>query len=154
VPTTSVSRLVAAPRDVVYRALLDPAALAAWRVPDGMRAVVHELEPVEGGRVRMSLTYEAPDAEGLGKSGGGTDTFSGRFARIVPGVEVVEVLAFESADPALTRPLTQTTRLEDALGGTLVTIVHEDLPDAVRADQNELGTRMALERLARLVEPA
>lgn len=151
--TTSVSRVVAAPRDVVFRALLDPVALAAWRVPDGMRAVVHELEPVEGGRLRMSLTYEAADAEGLGKSGGRTDTFAGRFTRIVPGAEVVEVLAFESDDPALTAPLTQTTRLEDVAGGTLVTIAHEDLPDAVPADQNELGTRMVLDRLARLVEP-
>ncbi len=66
--------------------------------------------------------------------------------------QVVEVLAFESADPALRDTMTMTTTLTDADGGTEVRMLHEGIPDAVPADQNETGTRMALEKLARLVE--
>ena len=66
--TSTVTGLVPAPRDVVYRALLDPDAVARWRVPDGMRGEVHELEPRVGGRIRMSLTYDDPAS--AGKSGG------------------------------------------------------------------------------------
>ena len=52
------------PGDAVYRALLDPAAIARWRVPDGMRGEVHELDARVGGRIRMSLTYDDPTSAG------------------------------------------------------------------------------------------
>jgi uncharacterized protein YndB with AHSA1/START domain len=71
----------------------------------------------------------------------------------VPDEQVVEVLEFETADPALGGAMTLTTTLTDAEGGgTDVLMVHEGLPDAVPAADNETGTRMALENLARLVE--
>ena len=47
-----------------------------------------------------------------------------------------------------------TTTLTDVSGGTDVTVVHEGLPDAVRAADKETGTRMALAKLAALVEAA
>jgi uncharacterized protein YndB with AHSA1/START domain len=150
VQSTRTSRVVAAPPAAVYRALLDPGAVAAWRVPDGMSSVVHTFEPHEGGRFRVSLTYDAPD--GQGKSHDRTDTYGGRFARLVPDELVVEELAFESDDPALRTPMTMTTTLAAVDDGTLVTVVHEGLPDSVPVADNELGTRMALDNLARLVE--
>jgi uncharacterized protein YndB with AHSA1/START domain len=55
-----VSRTIAAPRDVVYRACLDPEALAAWRAPDNMSGHMHAFEPRPGGGYRMSLTYHDP----------------------------------------------------------------------------------------------
>ncbi|GAP49366.1 Aha1 domain family protein [Streptomyces azureus] len=98
-----------------------------------------------------SLTYEAPDA--TGKSAAHTDTYHGHFARLVPDELVVEVLAFEAVDPALGGTMTLTTTLTDAEGGgTDVLMVHEGIPDAVPAADNETGTRMALENLARFVE--
>ncbi|MGW5038839.1 SRPBCC domain-containing protein [Streptomyces parvulus] len=147
--STRVSHHVRAPRPAVYRALLDPAAVAAWRVPDGMTAEVHAFE---GGAFRVSLTYEEPS--GAGKSGARTDTYHGHFARLVPGERIVEVLEFESADPAFQGAMTMTTTLTDADGGTRVEVVHEGLPDAVPAADNETGTRMALAKLAALVEAA
>ncbi|MEU8600261.1 SRPBCC family protein [Streptomyces parvulus] len=150
--STRVSHHVRAPRPAVYRALLDPAAVAAWRVPDGMTAEVHAFEGREGGAFRVSLTYEEPS--GAGKSGARTDTYHGHFARLVPGERVVEVLEFESADPAFQGAMTMTTTLTDADGGTRVEVVHEGLPDAVPAADNEKGTRMALAKLAALVEAA
>ena len=145
-----MSRRIAAPRAAVYRALIDPAAVAQWRVPDEMTSEVHEFDPREGGRFRVSLTYDA--ATGAGKSAAHTDTYHGHFARLVPGEQVVEVLEFETADPALGGEMTMTTTLADADGGTEVLIVHDGVPDQVPAADNETGTRMALARLARLVE--
>jgi uncharacterized protein YndB with AHSA1/START domain len=87
-----------------------------------------------------------------GKSGGHTDTYHGRFTRLVPDEMVVEVSTFETADPALADEMTMTTSLIDADGGTDVTILHEGIPDDIPAADNEAGTRMALANLARLVE--
>ncbi|MEU0218571.1 SRPBCC domain-containing protein [Streptomyces sp. NPDC006265] len=149
--TSRVSGHVDAPRAAVYRALVSAESIARWRVPTGMCAEVHEFYAGEGGRFRVSLTYEAPDASG--KSAAHTDTYHGHFARLVPDEQVVEVLEFETADPALGGAMTLTTTLTDAEGGgTDVLMVHEGLPDAVPAADNETGTRMALENLARLVE--
>jgi uncharacterized protein YndB with AHSA1/START domain len=148
--STRIARHVAAPPAAVYRALLDPAAIAKWRVPDGMSSQVHEFEAREGGSFRVSLTYEAPTA--AGKSAAHTDTYHGRFIRLVPDQQVVEAFEFETPDPALRGEMTMTTTLTAAGGGTDVLIVHEQIPDSVPAADNEAGTRMALDHLARLVE--
>ncbi len=149
--TQSAVRLVRAPRPVVYRALLDRAAVARWRVPDGMTAEVLEFEPREGGRFRVSLTYHGDEA---GKTSGHTDTYAGHFVRLVPDEQVVEVMAFESAEEAFAGEMTMTTNLRDAEGGTEVELVHEGIPDAVRPEDNEDGTRMTLANLAAYVEAA
>jgi hypothetical protein len=65
---------------------------------------------------------------------------------------VVEVSEFETADPTLRGTMTMTTTLTDADGGTDVLIVHDCIPDTVPAADNEMGTRMALAKLAELVE--
>lgn len=148
--STRVSCQVDAPRPAVYRALLDPDAIARWRVPAGMTSRVHEFDAREGGAFRVSLTYDAADA--TGKSAAHTDTYHGRFVRLVPDEQVVEEFEFEAVDPALAGRMTMTTTLTDAGGGTQVVVVHEGIPDAVPAADNETGTRMALANLARLVE--
>ena len=89
-----------------------------------------------------------------GKSAAHTDTYHGHFARLVPDEQVVEVLEFETADPDLSGEMTITTTLTDVDGGTEVLVVHEGLPRGVPASDNEMGTRMALENLAALVEPS
>lgn len=115
-----------------------------------MSSVVHEFDAREGGRFRVSLSYDAPT--GTGKTTAHTDTYHGHFARLVPNEQVVEVLEFETADPALRGQMTMTTTLVDAAGGTDVEVVHEGIPPGVSAADNELGTRMALDKLAALVE--
>ncbi|WP_316754354.1 SRPBCC family protein [Streptomyces herbicida] len=147
---TRVSGHIQAPPAAVYRALVDPDAVAAWRVPDGMTAHVHAFDAREGGAFRVSLVYDEPGNPG--KSGGCTDTYRGHFARLVPDQLVVEEIEFESDHDALRRPMTLTTSLTGADGGTDVDMVHEGIPDEIPREDNELGTRMALDRLARLVE--
>jgi len=148
--STQVSRHVRAPRSAIYRALLDAGAIAKWRVPVGMSSHVHEFDAREGGSFRISLTYDAPSR--TGKSAPHTDTYHGHFAKLVPNKQVVEVFEFETADPALRATMTMTTTLTDADGGTDVLVVHEGIPDRVPTADNEMGTRMALANLAKLVE--
>lgn len=148
--STRVSRQVNAPRSAVYRALLDAGAVSRWRVPDGMTSQVHEFDPREGGKFRVSLTYDAPGK--AGKSSSRTDTYHGHFARLIPDREVVEVIEFETPDPALGGAMTLTTTLTDADGGTEIVVVHDGIPASVPPADNETGTRMALANLAALVE--
>lgn len=136
----------------MYRALLDGDAAQQWMVPDGMTSHVHEFEPREGGAFRISLTYDAPT--GAGKTDAQTDTFHGTFVRLVPDTEVVEVGEFETDDPEMQGEMTMTFRLADAAGGgTEIVGVHEHLPPGLSPEDNEIGWRMSLDKLARLVEP-
>ncbi|HEU4631246.1 MAG TPA: SRPBCC domain-containing protein [Gemmatimonadaceae bacterium] len=149
--STRVHRHVNAPRAAVYRLLLDPAAIARWKVPDGMTADVHTLDPREGGAIRVSLTYLAPTA--TGKTAARTDTYHGRFLRLVPDELVVEADEFETDDPALQGEMISRIALADAPGGgTDVVGAHEQLPPGLSLEDNETGWRMALARLAALAE--
>jgi uncharacterized protein YndB with AHSA1/START domain len=150
VSTKAIKRHVRAERPAVYRALLDAEAVAGWRVPDGMRSVVHEFDPREGGSFRISLIYESPT--GAGKTNARTDTYHGHFGRLVANEQVVEVLEFETDDPDLRGEMTMTTTLADADVGTDVLVTYEGLPIGVSVEDNEVGTRMALDKLAKLVE--
>jgi uncharacterized protein YndB with AHSA1/START domain len=148
---TRVSRYINAPRDKVYAALLDPAAVVQWKVPTGMTSRVHEFEPSEGGAIRISLTYDAPTA--TGKTAAHTDTYHGHFVELVPNERVVEVDEFETGDPALQGEMKVTITLANSDGGTEVTGLHEGLPPGVPLADNRAGWDSALARLAALVEP-
>ena len=150
--STRVSAHVSASPPEVYRALLDADSVARWPVPDDMTAMVHEFDAREGGRFRVSLTYEHTADVPRGKSTGHTDTYHGHFVRLVPDRQVVEVTEFETDDPALQGKMTMTTTLAPTERGTEVAIVHEGIPDAVPRADNEAGTRMALAKLARMLQ--
>jgi uncharacterized protein YndB with AHSA1/START domain len=150
VATTEVARHVRAPRSTVYRALLDADAVRRWMVPDGMRSEVHEFDARPGGAFRISLTYDSPTS--TGKTTAQTDSFRGRFTELVPDTRVVQRVEFETEDPTLAGQMTITYDLADADGGTLVTGRHDDVPPGVNLDQNEVGWRMSLDKLAALVE--
>jgi len=150
VSSTRINVRVKAPRAVVYRALLDAQAVATWMVPTGMTSRVHAFDPREGGAFRISLTYDAPTA--IGKTSAHTDTYHGRFVKLVPDEQVVEVVEFETTDPALRGEMTITIALADADGGTEIMAVHDGLPPGVPPADNEAGWRSSLAKLAALVE--
>ena len=150
--STRTSRLIRAPSDAVYAALLDSDAVARWKVPDGMSSVVHEWEPRAGGRFRVSLTYEVGPGDGRGKSSGDTDTYRGRFLELVPGELVLESVEFETAREDMRGEMTIRTTLSPAPGGTTVVIDHSGIPAGVAEADNRLGTEMALAKLAALLE--
>ena len=80
-----MSRLVAAPRSRVYAALLDPAAVQRWMVPDGMTSEVHAYDAREGGAFAITLTHDEPTTAGTTTER--SDTSTGRFVRLVPDRE-------------------------------------------------------------------
>lgn len=148
--TTQLTRRIGAPARLVFQALLDARCVQAWKVPDGMRCQVHTFEPWPDGRFRVSLSYEDPNA--VGKSAAHTDTYQGRFVRIEPDRELVEVLAFETSDPAMAGEMKITWHLAERDGATELTATHENVPAGIRPQDNLLGWSMALDRLAALVE--
>jgi uncharacterized protein YndB with AHSA1/START domain len=139
-----------APRADVYRALLDARAVQAWMVPIGMTSRVHVFDAREGGLFRISLTYDEPTR--TGKTTAHTDTYHGRFVKLVPDEQVVEAMEFETADAAMRGEMMVTFTLTDSDGGTDVDAVHDNLPPGLSPADNEIGWRMALDKLAALVE--
>jgi uncharacterized protein YndB with AHSA1/START domain len=115
-----------------------------------MTCHVHAFEAHEGGCFRISLTYDAPT--GTGKTTAHTDTYHGRFVKLVTNEQIVEVDEFETDDPALRGEMTITITLLDADGGTDLLAVHDGLPPGVSPADNETGWQMALGKLAALVE--
>jgi len=148
--TTRVVRHIRAPRARVYRTLLDAEAVQHWMVPDDMTSQVHSFEAREGGTFRISLTYDAPT--GTGKTSAQTDSFHGRFVRLVPDAEVVQAVEFESDDPTMQGEMTISYTLAEADDGTELVGVHENLPPGVTPADNELGWSISIDKLARLVE--
>lgn len=152
--STTVRRVIEAPREAVYRAFLDPEAVAAWLPPEGMTAHVHHFEPREGGEFRVTLTYDdvadSPGGAG-GKTTGDTDTHHGRFVELTPDERIVEVVEFESDDPAFAGEMRITVTLADVEGGTEITYVCEDIPAGIRPEDNEAGCRSSLRKLAALL---
>jgi uncharacterized protein YndB with AHSA1/START domain len=148
--STRVARHIRAPRNSVYAAFLDAKAVAAWMVPTGMTSQVHEFEGREGGRFRISLSYDAPTD--TGKTSAQTDTYHGRFVRLVPDREIVQAIEFETENPDLLGEMTITVTLSDAGDGTELVAVHDGLPPGVAPADNELGWSISLGKLAELVE--
>src|SRR5229473_1433731 len=89
---------------------------------------------------------------GTGKTTAHTDTYHGRFVKLVPNEQVAYVVEFETTDPALRGEMTITIALADADGGTDVLAVHDGLPRGVPTADNDAGWRSSLAKLAALVE--
>jgi uncharacterized protein YndB with AHSA1/START domain len=115
-----------------------------------MTSHVHAFDGREGGWFRVSLNYDEPTA--TGKTTAHTDTYHGHFVKLVPDEQVVEMVEFETTDPALRGEMTITITLADTDGGTDIVAVHEGLPRGVPTADNEAGWREALAKLAALVE--
>jgi len=150
--THSGSRLIKAPPHVIYQAHLDPQAIARWRPPKGMTAKVHAFEPRAGGTFRMAFIYDQPGPGSRGKTSEDADVFEGRFAELVPDRRIVEVVRFESADPAFAGEMRLTTSLAPTADGTHVTVIAENVPRGISAADHAAGIASSLANLAAYVE--
>ncbi|MBY5445200.1 SRPBCC family protein [Rhizobium leguminosarum] len=149
--STTVSRFIAAPREHIYRAFLDADAVATWLPPGSMKGIVHAFEGREGGAFSMSLVYPDDEASKPGKTSDKIDTFQGRFARLVPDVNIVWATVFNSEDEDFSGEMTVSTTLSPADGGTDVTMVCDNIPSGIRLEDNEEGCRSTLDNLAAFV---
>jgi uncharacterized protein YndB with AHSA1/START domain len=154
--STRTSKFINATPEALYRAFTDPAALAAWRAPGEMTGEVHRFDLREGGGYEMSLYYPVSkkgDAKEMrGKTSGREDRFAARFVELTPPSRIVEAITFDSGDPAFSGEMLMEVTLEPVEEGTKVTMGFKNLPPGIRPEDNEVGTQLSLEKLARYVE--
>jgi uncharacterized protein YndB with AHSA1/START domain len=149
---TRTSRVIKAPREALYRAFADPAALSVWLAPGEMTGKVHAFDARVGGGYRMSLFYPASEQVYRGKTAEREDRFTARFVELTPPTRIVQAIAFDSPDPAFSGEMTMVVTLADTGGGTEVTVVFEHIPSGIRPEDNEAGCRSSLEKLAHYLE--
>lgn len=126
----------------VYRAFLEPDAMAKWLPPNGFTCTVHHLDPKVGGTHRMSFRNFTT---------GGGHSFGGRYVELVKNERLRYTTVFE--DPNLPGEILVTVTLKQVLVGTEVNVVQEGLPDVIPVEACYLGWQESLRNLAKLVEP-
>jgi uncharacterized protein YndB with AHSA1/START domain len=145
--TDKASRVIAAPLDRVYAALIDPEALTAWLPPDGMSGRFERFAAYPGGSYRLVLTY-ADASAAPGKSTADTDIVEARFVDIVPGARVVQAVDFVSDDPAQAGTMTMTWEVTPVEHGTRVEFRAENVPAGISAADHAAGLTSSLANLA------
>jgi uncharacterized protein YndB with AHSA1/START domain len=140
--TIRLHRVLRAPPDRVYRAFLDPDAMAKWLPPNGFTCKVHHMDAKVGGTYKMSFTNFT-----TGKS----HSFGGTYLELKPNERIRYSDKFD--DPNMAGEMQTTITLKKVSGGTEVTIVQEGVPAAIPADACYLGWQDSLVSLAKLVEP-
>ena len=150
--STRNSKFIKAPQQTIYRAFTDPAALAVWLAPGDMTGVIHSFDYRVGGGYQMSLYYPSSESSAQGKTSEREDRYTARFVELSPPEKIVEVIIFDTIDPAFSGEMIMEITLEPEEDGTTVSIVFKDIPPGIRPEDNELGTRSTLEKLARFVE--
>jgi uncharacterized protein YndB with AHSA1/START domain len=145
--TDTASRVIAAPPDRVYAALVEPVALVTWLPPEGMRGRFERFEARPGGSYRLVLTYtDASPARG--KATVDSDIVDAVFVELVPDVRVVQAVDFVSDDPANAGTMTMTWELAAADVGTRVGIRADGVPAGISAEDHAAGMACSLANLA------
>jgi len=147
----SASLFIRATPEAIYRAFLDPAQLLAWLPPEGMKGRIESIDPIVGGRYRMTLTYQTPDHT-PGKSSDHSDVVEGKYVELVPNARVVQLVEFDSDDPAFAGTMKMTWAITPVPGGAEVVMTCENVPSGISADDHRKGLESSLSNLARLLE--
>jgi len=143
---------MAAPRERVFDALVDPDALVSWLPPAGMTATLERFDARPGGSYRMALTYTEPAATS-GKTTRDSDVVEVRFVELVPGERIVQAVDFVADDPAVAGTMTMTWQLTAVGDGTRVEIRADDVPSGITAEDHAAGMASSLANLAAYLEP-
>lgn len=140
--TVKLLRVLRAPPARIYKAFLDPDAMAKWLPPYGFTGKVHHLEARVGGTFKMSFTN---------MSTGRPDSFGGEFLELVPNERIRHTDRFD--DPNLPGEMRTTITLRQVSCGTELQVVQEGVPEVIPVEACHLGWQESLAQLAHLVEP-
>jgi uncharacterized protein YndB with AHSA1/START domain len=151
--TDSASRVIHASPETIYKAFLDREAVTIWRAPKGMQCYVFEFDPQQGGKFRMSFTYISQQHEGEGKSSAHQDIFHGVFKELIPNQKIVEIVQFESDNPAYADEMTVATTLDPLGENTKVTFTCSNVPVGIKPEDHKKGINSTLDNLAAYAEP-
>ena len=139
--TVRLHRVLRAPPERVYRAFVDPDAMAKWLPPNGFTGRVHHIDARVGGSYKMSFTN---------LSTGQSHAFGGEFLELVPNERLRHTDAFD--DPNLPGQMTTTVALTKVSCGTELNVVQEGIPEVIPTEACYLGWQESLALLAMLVE--
>jgi uncharacterized protein YndB with AHSA1/START domain len=140
--TVRLHRVMTTKPDKVYRAFIEPDAVAKWLPPNGFTCTVQHMDPKVGGTFRMSFRNFTT---GLSHS------FGGEYLELVPNERLRYTDRFD--DPNLPGQMMVTVMLKKVVVGTEINVVQEGLPDAIPVEACYLGWQESLLNLAKLVEP-
>ena len=140
--TVRLHRVVRAPAERVYRAFLDPDAMAKWLPPNGFTGKVLHMDARVGGSYRMTFTNF---------STGSGHSFGGEYLELVPGERIRHTDRFD--DPNLPGEMQVTVNLRAVSCGTELDIVQEGIPEVIPPEACHLGWQESLTLLTQLVEP-
>jgi uncharacterized protein YndB with AHSA1/START domain len=146
--STRTSRVVAASRETLYDAFVNPDVLIAWLPPARMTGELHAFDARVGGGYRMTLRHPPDERRFRGKTTEREDVVDVRFVELTPPRRIVEAVTFVTDDPAFGGEMTLTITLEPVRGGTDVTMLFENLPPGLRPEDNDAGARLSLGQLA------
>jgi uncharacterized protein YndB with AHSA1/START domain len=147
----TASRVIAAPVERVFAALIDPDALVVWLPPSGMSGRFERFDARPGGLYRLILTFNDPST-GQGKATADSDIVEARFVDIVTGKRVVQAVDFESDDPSFAGTMTMTWEVSPLADGTRVDIRADNVPEGISRADHEVGMASSLSNLARYLE--
>ena len=139
--TVRLHRVLRAPPDRVYRAFIDPDAMAKWLPPNGFTGKVHQMDAKVGGTYKMSFAnFNTKQAH----------SFGGRYLELKPG----ELLRYTGVfdDPFPKGEMITTVTLKKSIAGTDISITQEGIPEMIPADMCYLGWQESLMLLGKLVE--
>src|SRR5438045_9521473 len=77
--TIRIHRVLRAAPEKVYRAFLDPEAMAKWLPPNGFTGKVHQMDAKVGGNYKMSFTNF---------TNGQSHSFGGTYLELVPNERI------------------------------------------------------------------
>ncbi|SFD56614.1 SRPBCC family protein [Paracidovorax konjaci] len=139
--TVRLHRVLRAPADRIYRAFLDPDAMAKWLPPHGFTGKVLEIDARVGGRYRMQFTHFG---------NGQVHAFGGEYLELVPGERIVHTDRFDAT--GLPGEMRTTIQLKAVPVGTDLSVVQEGIPAMIPTEACYLGWQESLQLLALLVE--
>ncbi len=139
--TVKLHRVLRTSPEKIYRAFLDPDAMAKWLPPHGFTGKVHQLDATVGGSYRMSFTNF---------STGSSHSFGGKYLELVPNERICHTDEFD--DPMLPGTMQTTIVLKQVSCGTEVEIVQQGIPEMIPTEACYLGWQESLTLLAQLVE--
>ena len=140
--TVRLHRVLATSPEKVYRAFLEPDAVAQWIPPNGFTCTVHHLDAKVGGTHKMSFRNF---------TAGHSHSFGGTYVELVPGERIRYTDKFDDAN--LPGEMSVTITLKKVVVGTEMNIVQEGVPDVIPVEACYLGWQESLRKLAKLVEP-
>lgn len=140
--TIRLHRVLRAPPERVYKAFIDPDAMAKWLPPHGFTGKVHEMDARVGGKHRMSFTNFTT---------GNSHSFGGEYLELVPGERLRYTDRFD--DPNLPGEMVVTVTLRKVLCGTEMNVVQEGVPEMIPPEMCYAGWQESLTLLAQLVDP-